>query len=168
MAIFWKLHIFIKKKVAALVKCFTFNSNEREMRFIRTAHLQHCLLYELNFIVVLWLDFNSLEKIKEQQIQDYTNAKSPQLTFLPSISLVKSLPVRPSSCVRLATTSKDWSKVAMGGRQMQESIQPGYLVNLDDMKYIPRPLSARFHVGLACDREAGRPFQKYLETWVCL
>ena len=90
-------------------------------------------------------------------------AKSPQFTFLPSISLVKSLPVRPTSCVRLATTTKDWNRVATGGRGMQKVVQEGYLVDFKQVKYMPRPLSARFHVGLACDRTAGRPFQRYLE-----
>ncbi|XP_072031975.1 uncharacterized protein [Amphiura filiformis] len=107
-------------------------------------------------------DYN-LEKIKEQQMREFGNAKSPQLNFLPSISLVKSLPVRPSSCVRLATTTKDWNRVAAGGRRMQDTIQEGYLVDFQTANYMPRPLSARFHVGLSCDRTAGRPFQRYLE-----
>ena len=90
-------------------------------------------------------------------------AKKPTDTFLPSISLVNSLPVRPSSCFRLATTQKDWSRVARGGRRMEEVIRPGHLMTFDETKYIPRPMSARFHVGLASDRDAGRPFQRYLE-----
>ncbi|XP_022088623.1 uncharacterized protein LOC110978161 isoform X3 [Acanthaster planci] len=92
--------------------------------------------------------------------------KTPQLSFLPSISLVNSLPVRPSSCFRLASTARDWSRVATAGRRMEDVVRPGRLVDLDAVPYVPRPLSARFHIGLACDREAGRPFQRHLEKQV--
>ncbi|XP_071809911.1 uncharacterized protein [Asterias amurensis] len=109
----------------------------------------------------------SAEKRKGIQDSDADNTpKTPQMSFLPSISLVNSLPVRPSSCFRLASTSRDWSKVAMGGRRMEDMVRPGRLVDLDAVPYVPRPLSARFHVGLACDREAGRPFQRHLEKQV--
>ena len=54
----------------------------------------------------------------------------------------------------------------MGGRRMEDMVRPGRLVDLDAVPYVPRPLSARFHVGLACDREAGRPFQRHLEKFV--
>ncbi|XP_030854657.1 uncharacterized protein LOC575237 isoform X3 [Strongylocentrotus purpuratus] len=105
----------------------------------------------------------SYERLRERHQRMMEDAKKPMDTFLPSISLVNSLPVRPSSCFRLATTQKDWSIVAHGGRQMEEYIRPGHLMTMDDTKYIPRPMSARFHVGLACDKDAGRPFQRYLE-----
>ncbi|XP_038071568.1 uncharacterized protein LOC119740369 isoform X2 [Patiria miniata] len=108
----------------------------------------------------------SSEKHRLQTSDMDNDPKSPQLSFLPSISLVNSLPVRPSSCVRLASSSRDWSKVAMGGRRMEDVVQPGRLVDLNAVPYVPRPLSARFHVGLACDREAGRPFQRHLERQV--
>ncbi|XP_041468616.1 uncharacterized protein LOC121418690 isoform X4 [Lytechinus variegatus] len=106
----------------------------------------------------------SYDRLRERHQRMMEDAKKPMDTFLPSISLVNSLPVRPSSCFRLATTQKDWSIVAHGGRRMEEYIRPGHLMTLDDTKYIPRPMSARFHVGLACDRDAGRPFQRYLEN----
>ncbi|XP_071509749.1 uncharacterized protein [Diadema antillarum] len=105
----------------------------------------------------------SYDRLRERHQRMMEEAKKPVDTFLPSISLVNSLPVRPSSCFRLATTQKDWTRVARGGRQMEPVIRPGQLMALDETKYIPRPMSARFHIGLACDRDAGRPFQRYLE-----
>lgn len=107
--------------------------------------------------------FFSFHLLKEKQLAEREDASSPQDGFLPSISLVSSLPVRPDSCIRLNTTRKDWNKLAIGGRQMEESIKPGQILHEETNRHVSRPLSARFHVSLACDKEAGRPFQRYLE-----
>ncbi|XP_071834879.1 regulator of G-protein signaling 22-like isoform X3 [Apostichopus japonicus] len=101
--------------------------------------------------------------LKEKQLAEREDANSPQDGFLPSISLVNSLPVRPDSCIRLNTTRKDWNKLANGGRQMEEFIKPGQILDAEADRHVSRPLSARFHVSLVCDKEAGRPFQRYLE-----
>ncbi|XP_071963188.1 uncharacterized protein [Antedon mediterranea] len=90
------------------------------------------------------------------------NYKKYKVSFLPSISLVNSLPVRPGSCYRLASTVKDWSTISKAGRTVQDEVQPGQVEDLSP-RSIVRPMSARFKIGLENDREAGRPFQKYLE-----
>ena len=127
---------------------------------------QVCVYIYVSFFIWFFLALVSYERLRERHQRMLEEAKKPTDTFLPSISLVNSLPVRPSSCFRLATTQKDWSRVAHGGRQMESVIRPGQLMHFDETKYIPRPMSARFHVGLASDRDAGRPFQRYLERWV--
>ncbi|XP_033105030.1 uncharacterized protein LOC117107440 isoform X2 [Anneissia japonica] len=96
------------------------------------------------------------ERVQEERHQRY------QVSFLPSISLVNSLPVRPGSCYRLASTANDWNMVSKAGRKMQDEVQPGCVEDLSPRSMI-RPMSARFQIGLASDREAGRPFQQYLE-----
>ncbi|XP_077998144.1 uncharacterized protein LOC144451207 isoform X2 [Glandiceps talaboti] len=96
----------------------------------------------------------------EQELED--DKKYSNFNFLPSISLVNSLPVRPESCVRLAQNNYSWDAVVSGGHKMEEEIRPGKFT-------VPtpkdeRPYTVRFREGIMNDKDAGGPFQRYLES----
>ncbi|XP_070578482.1 regulator of G-protein signaling 22-like isoform X18 [Ptychodera flava] len=108
----------------------------------------------------------SLATITEGVEQEPDMNEDRQLTnmnFLPSISLVNSLPVRPESCVRLAQNSHSWDAVVSGGHKMEDEIKPGQLAEVPTPEP-ERPYASRFRQGITNDKDAGGPFQRYLES----
>nr|XP_011425853.2 regulator of G-protein signaling 22 isoform X2 [Crassostrea gigas] len=82
--------------------------------------------------------------------------------FLPSISLVNSMPVRPDDVLTYSKT-KSWDFLSKGGRKLDSRISSA---KLKPALHPPSPVKLtkdRFLVALTSDKVAGGPFQRFLE-----
>ncbi|XP_067682061.1 regulator of G-protein signaling 22-like isoform X1 [Haliotis asinina] len=93
-----------------------------------------------------------------------TMPKNP-VPFFPSISLVRSMPLRPDDALSSSLTS-NWDTVTKANTSRDimsvQGRRPSSLVRHNGLCCF-RPTKERFLLALSADRLAGGPFQKYLE-----
>ncbi|XP_013386604.1 uncharacterized protein LOC106156055 isoform X2 [Lingula anatina] len=81
-------------------------------------------------------------------------------SFLPSISVVNSLPVKPDEILHIAQT-RQWDFVIKSGRQWDDRVRSARV------RFIPkaphRTMRDKLLIALSADKAAGGPFQRYLE-----
>ncbi|XP_078313746.1 uncharacterized protein LOC111129190 isoform X4 [Crassostrea virginica] len=82
--------------------------------------------------------------------------------FLPSISLVNSMPVRPDDVLTYSKT-KSWDFLSRGGRKLDSRISSAKLKPSLHPPMPPKLTKDRFLVALTSDKVAGGPFQRYLD-----
>ncbi|XP_061163908.1 regulator of G-protein signaling 22-like isoform X6 [Saccostrea echinata] len=104
-------------------------------------------------------DIGNIMGIKGIKVENSMRKITP---FLPSISLVNSMPVRPDDVLTYSKT-KSWDFLSRGGRKLDSRISSA---KLKPALHPPSPVQLtkdRFLVALTSDKLAGGPFQRYLE-----
>ncbi|XP_062595147.1 regulator of G-protein signaling 22-like isoform X12 [Saccostrea cucullata] len=104
-------------------------------------------------------DIGNIMGIKGIKVENSMRKITP---FLPSISLVNSMPVRPDDVLTYSKT-KSWDFLSRGGRKLDSRISSA---KLKPALHPPSPVQLtkdRFLVALTSDKVAGGPFQRYLE-----
>ncbi|KAK3093892.1 hypothetical protein FSP39_021520 [Pinctada imbricata] len=107
-------------------------------------------------------ELSAIEGVEDIRLLASQNAHRHVVPFLPSISLVNSLPVKPDD-VLTYTRTKNWDFISKGGRKLDSRIssaklKPGIVP--------PTPIRItkdRFLIALTTDKMAGGPFQRFLE-----
>ncbi|XP_056020779.1 uncharacterized protein LOC125650178 isoform X15 [Ostrea edulis] len=90
------------------------------------------------------------------------NSMKKVTPFLPSISLVNSMPVRPDDVLTYSKT-KSWDFLCRGGRKLDSRISSAKLKPALHPALPVKLTKDRFLIALTSDKVAGGPFQRYLE-----